>query len=499
MATAPGVSYSFAPFRLDPGAFRLLRGDEPVPLAPKALDLLILLVSRPALMVSKQEIMQTLWPDIAVTDNALTQVVSDLRQALGDDPATPRFIQTVPRRGYRFIAAVDAAAPSRPAAKGPGIRETASLDAFRSFTEGRLKLERMDPAEVPAAIRDFERAIELDARYAPPWVGLAHARYWLFEASRARNRPDMPQLTAAIADACQALELDPDFAEAHAALALMFTSAWRTQEAVSAGRRAVALDPGNWRNHCRLAVAAWGQERISAFERVLTLYPEFAYAYYGSAMVHVARGDLDAARRVLEAGIPFQDRRLGASDRYPARGLHWLRGLILLAQGSIPAAREEFDRELASGGSELYALEFAANAHEGHGFALLRERDASAALAMFERALGVYPDHVRSLVGLAAAQVQLGHTPESAATMDRAAEAIRGLESSGRTVEAALATAQWLVGSGRQSDAATTAARMLTVAPPGLAGWIIPIDPLFAQVPDAALKALHTRLAERAR
>lgn len=510
-AASSGTSYRFAPFRLDPGAFRLLRGDDPIPLAPKALDLLLLLVSRPAAMVSKEEIMRALWPDIAVTDNALTQVVSDLRQALGDDPAKPRFIQTVPRRGYRFIATLEAAFPqapgsvsSAPASPLPastriGVRETSSLDAYRSFTEGRLKLERMDPAQVPSAIHDFERAVALDARYAPPWVGLAHARFWLFEASRARNRPDLAQLTAAIADAHHAIDLDPDFAEAHAALALMLTSAWRTQEAVAAGRRAVALEPGNWRNHCRLAVAAWGQERLDAFDRVLGLYPEFAYAYYGLAMVHIARGDLERASSALEHGIPFQDRVAGNSERYPARGLHWLLGMILLTRGSVRAARDEFDRELASGGRELYAVEFAANAHEGHGLALLREDNVLDAAAMFERALEAYPDRIRSLLGLAEAHGRLAHAPAREAAIARAVEAIRGLDSSGRSVEAAIATAEWHAACGRASEAATALTRMLAAAPPGLAGWAIPIDPLLVPGSDSTLAAVLNRLAERAR
>ena len=56
---------------------------------------------------------------MAVTDNAITQVVSDLRQALGDSAATPQFVQTVPRRGYRFVATVETVAPAR---RAGGVR-----------------------------------------------------------------------------------------------------------------------------------------------------------------------------------------------------------------------------------------------------------------------------------------------------------------------------------------------------------------------------------------
>src|SRR5687768_599048 len=104
-------AYSFGSFRFDAAAYRLFAGDRPLPLAPKILDLLRLLASRPSQLVTREDILRELWPDVAVTDNAITQAVSELRQALGDDAMAPRFVQTVPRRGYRFIAAVETAAP----------------------------------------------------------------------------------------------------------------------------------------------------------------------------------------------------------------------------------------------------------------------------------------------------------------------------------------------------------------------------------------------------
>src|SRR5215218_128988 len=111
------ASYKFGAFVVDGGAYRLLREGTPVPLSPKIIDLLLFLAARPSVLVSKEDLFRALWPDVAVTDNALTQAVSELRQALGDDPASPTFVQTVARRGYRFISPVEAViAPSTPAA-----------------------------------------------------------------------------------------------------------------------------------------------------------------------------------------------------------------------------------------------------------------------------------------------------------------------------------------------------------------------------------------------
>ena len=87
-----------------PGPLR----DEVLELTPKLLDLLLHLVDHAGSLVTKEQLLDALWPGANVTDNALAQAVSELREALGDDAATPRFIKTVTRRGYRFIAPVEA-------------------------------------------------------------------------------------------------------------------------------------------------------------------------------------------------------------------------------------------------------------------------------------------------------------------------------------------------------------------------------------------------------
>src|SRR5262245_48233828 len=106
-----GSGWHFGPFVADRVRYRVVRDDAVVELTPKLLDLLFHLVDRAGALVTKEELLDSLWPDANVTDNALTQAVSELRQALGDDAGDPRFIKTVARRGYRFIAPVNAAAP----------------------------------------------------------------------------------------------------------------------------------------------------------------------------------------------------------------------------------------------------------------------------------------------------------------------------------------------------------------------------------------------------
>jgi Tol biopolymer transport system component/DNA-binding winged helix-turn-helix (wHTH) protein len=104
-------------FRLDLDRYRLERAGGVLALEPKALDLLALLVRQPGHLFGKQEIFDTLWPDTAVTDSALTRVIAQLRRVLGDDSRDPRYIETVPTRGYRWKCPVrveswQAAAPA---------------------------------------------------------------------------------------------------------------------------------------------------------------------------------------------------------------------------------------------------------------------------------------------------------------------------------------------------------------------------------------------------
>src|SRR3954468_272990 len=98
--------YEFDSFRVDTSAFRLLNGDSPVSIEPKALQLLVFLIENRGRLLEKQPILDAVWRDLSVTENALTREIAILRRTLGDDTRQPRFIETVPTRGYRFIANV---------------------------------------------------------------------------------------------------------------------------------------------------------------------------------------------------------------------------------------------------------------------------------------------------------------------------------------------------------------------------------------------------------
>ena len=641
MSAASGVQYSFGPYTVDTGSYRLLRGDTVVQVSPKIIDLLLYLVARPSVLVTKDELFRALWPDVAVTDNALTQAVSELRQALGDDPSSPAYVQTVARRGYRFIATVTTPAFATPepasastvpasgiptlavldftnvsgdtslawlssgiaetltndlrsalhlriidrmrvveaaqrigkdlaalrrelqidlavvgsfqcaggrlritaravdAASGETLadskadgpldavfdlqdrtvmqiaeaiasrtqstarrphRETSSLEAYQAYTEGRVRLETLDAVQVKQAIKDFERAIALDSKYAAAHVGLANARFWEYETSRAQNHPDAALLARSIDHVRRAIELERELPEAHATLAFLLVSAGRATEALGAARRAVALEPGYWGHHFRVAHAAWGDERLRALARVTDLYPDFPFAHFEAAMVHIARGALDRAESVLREGTIVQDRQADQHQRYPARGLHWLLGLVRLAQGDIAEADGEFAREREFGTSQLYAPEFVMNAWDGAGFAASIGGNHATAVAHFKQALALFPDHARSLVGLGAALKAGRKGKDADAAFEKAQAAIDALRRGGRSTEATLAHAFLYATTDRPSDALNCLRSLLEKSDPPFSGWTVPIEPLLRPLhPEAGFQEILRTLASRAR
>src|SRR5205809_5420390 len=110
--------YYFDDVVVDRENFRLVKGDEIRALEPRAFDLLIYLIERRGRVVEKQELFEKVWKEAFVSDNALTRAVKEIRRAIGDDAGAPRYIETLPKRGYRFIAEVKDAREPAPTAQG---------------------------------------------------------------------------------------------------------------------------------------------------------------------------------------------------------------------------------------------------------------------------------------------------------------------------------------------------------------------------------------------
>jgi eukaryotic-like serine/threonine-protein kinase len=121
------VPTRFGPFAFDRQSRLLWRDGTEVALPPRVLGVLEVLIDRPGQVVARQDLLDGVWKDAFVTDTSLAEAVSFLRQALGDDPQAPTYIQTVHRRGYRFLPPLTETpdrgqTPAAPAAPGAGVR-----------------------------------------------------------------------------------------------------------------------------------------------------------------------------------------------------------------------------------------------------------------------------------------------------------------------------------------------------------------------------------------
>src|SRR6266571_8194062 len=157
--------YRFGDYTVDPDERVLLRNGMPAPLTPKVFDTLLILVENSGRLVRKEELMSRLWPDSFVEDANLTFNIQQLRKSLGDNARQPQFIETVPRRGYRFIARVEEISngggnigremPLKSRAEIDSIQNAGNMDSG----DGPQTSWAARPAVYPASARNSKRAI----------------------------------------------------------------------------------------------------------------------------------------------------------------------------------------------------------------------------------------------------------------------------------------------------------------------------------------------------
>ena len=137
--------YEFGPFRLDPSTPLLLREGRPVALTLKAVETLVVLIERSGRVVSREELIEAVWPDTVVEENNLSVNVSMLRKALGEGVSGEKYIETVPRRGYRFSANVREVA-------GAGVSIELSIERHKR-DQVLIVEEQSDEGEIAPALK----------------------------------------------------------------------------------------------------------------------------------------------------------------------------------------------------------------------------------------------------------------------------------------------------------------------------------------------------------
>lgn len=329
--------FEFGPFRFEPGEGRLLRDGRPVSLPRQESEVLLALVERSGSLVAKQELIERAWPDRFVEENSLAKCICALRKTLGDRHARPLYIETVPRRGYRFLPDVIkiASSESRPITIQVTVEVT--LDGREPFAD-KEEIAR----KVTAALRGDRERRELRRRATRD----PHA-FRLYREARCyvmRYTSDSWQKSARCYE--QAIAQDPSYALAYSDLAISsvlasvyYTSSPEVKErARFAAERALAVDPGLPEAHLAMAGVRcyldWDWDGAeSCFHQALALDPEQAWShdYYGFFLT---------LRRRFREALPILER---AVDLNPARLL--VKGDLGLYHHFSGAVEESIDHQ----------------------------------------------------------------------------------------------------------------------------------------------------------
>jgi DNA-binding winged helix-turn-helix (wHTH) protein/Tfp pilus assembly protein PilF len=339
-----GASYSFGPFRLHPNEHLLLRGDAPIPLAPKTYELLTMLVTRHGRLITRDELMKAIWPDSFVEEINLTVNISLLRKLLGEQPDGKVYIITVPKRGYRFDAPVVESLPPCDAPQKPTAHENVPEPEPQS---ARLTGTRPpDLITTPAVIPEVQsRPLLKWATFSVAVIVLAACAWLVYRwpdprqdprpASRepasplayeayAKGRAQLSKRTMASTQQSlelfqQAIDAEPHYAAAYSGLADAYILAGSygnsflapqvaMPKAKLAAQKALALDETSAESHTSLAyiklVYDWdwsGAE--NEFKRALALDPSYVSAHHWYSHELMAEGRIAESHQQSEMAL----------------------------------------------------------------------------------------------------------------------------------------------------------------------------------------------------
>ena len=389
---ADGELYRFGEFTLDVQDRRLSRGSSTVPLAPKAHDLLVTLVRRAGRLVTRQELLDLVWPDAFVEEGILSVHVSGLRKALGESNGSHTYIETVPRSGYRFVAPVAASLtaelralavlPAQPAEPGVSADDTALglaiadavIDALGSRCDIVVRPLRashrfVDAAEDPASIA---RSLQADAVVTSTFARSATGLRVSAQAVRAADGACLWNGEFADAPLDRGLAVSTAIARSLAS-GLGLAAAAAVSETHHQARGALPLgslfsratDPrvyelmGRGRLQILSASILDVSKAVDAYRSAIELDPTYAPAHAGLALAHCAAVEA----RAVSPADGYRDARTSAlralaMDDRCADAQVALGAVLFLGEWDWAAAERSFLRalELNPNHTEAYLL-----------------------------------------------------------------------------------------------------------------------------------------------
>lgn len=315
-------SFRLGCWLVDPPARELSDGTACRRVSPKAMQVLLQLASAGGSVVSRDALLDAVWPDVVVGEEVLTHAIAELRAALGDASRAPQLIETVRKSGYRLLR--QAAAPADPAAPPePGFE----LEAHLLCGEAAILREQAGPGQVEHATALCAEAIGRAPSYAPARAAFAVAAVF----RRLCCDGGGPDLDSALAQARAAVQLRPDLAAPHAAVGIAFASARRWAEAARAFNRALACEPRDFESHFLYARMLFSSGRMADAARLAecgaSLHADDTRVLYLAASAWAAAGEVERARRAAAAGLARSDRRLAENPqerRSLVLGAHFL-------------------------------------------------------------------------------------------------------------------------------------------------------------------------------
>ncbi|WP_285288901.1 winged helix-turn-helix domain-containing protein [Alloacidobacterium dinghuense] len=373
------ANYSFGPFRLVPSEHLLLREEKPIPLAPKAYELLFALVKRHGRLVSREELMHEIWPDSFVEEINLTVNISLLRKTLGEQIDGRQYIATVPKRGYRFDATVcESVQAAEEAAEAIGLPSGKTPDSTTSTQQPDGDQHATIPKSSKSTTWRYVASLVLAAgvvvagfllwkhwaasRTEPIKVEAHHAgqpenaqAFDLYTRARALwNKRSIESVQQSLDLFRQAINADPSYAEAYAGLADAYITAGsygssflapqiaipKAEEAV---HKALVLDDSSSDAHTSLAYIKltydWDWPGAEAeFKRALALDPKNVNARHWYSHELMAEGRILESHEQSEQALYIEP-----MDRILNEHMAWHHLMAREYDRSIPQARKAIE------------------------------------------------------------------------------------------------------------------------------------------------------------
>ena len=330
----PCGPFEVAGWRIDPAAREATDGRQTKRLTPKAMGVLTCLANAGQRVVFRDELLETVWPDVIVGEETLTHAIAELRRAFGDKPGRPRLIETVRKAGYRLLEPVRALEPRSAASGCCGF----DLEAYALCCEARTLIDLGGPGRLEQAERLGAEAVARAPGFAPGWAEFAIAAVYR------RLYCDRHGATLAAAEeaAQTAVRLQKECALAHAAHGLALSALGHHDRADKAFALALTYGPQDFDAHFLFARArfAAGDMRTAALlaEHAAQLRPEDYRALCLASPARLGMGDQMGARRDAALGLGRVDRLLALDPDLPrARST---RACLLAALGRSDEALE---------------------------------------------------------------------------------------------------------------------------------------------------------------